>query len=810
MAVRSLKRFQAEAVESAIQLFSYVKTLLDTARDPVSRADAITHNGFLLLEAPTGSGKTLIAGHIAEQFSHLEDVVWFWFAPFKGVVGQTEASLREEFAGLRLRDLQDDRDIASIRRGDVFVTTWQTVATRAKDKRNVRKNSEAAPSVDELVKGMREKNLRIGVVVDEAHHGFHSDTLASAFFKDVLSPEYAVLVTATPDDADIRDFEKQMGIAELKRTSISRYDVVESGLIKHGVKCIAYLADEDKKALVDFEITALRDGVACHRRIKDVMTQLGVSLTPLLMVQVDQTPKSVERAVERLKALGFADGQIAVHTAEEPDADILALANDESKEVLVFKMAVALGFDAPRAFTLVSMRASRDPDFGVQLVGRILRVHRRLQGVKVPEVLKYGYVFLADAESQTGIDSAGQRINHIKTEYAKCSPTTALVNVGGTPVVQVLGPGGQTFLFRPADGTPATQIADPTGKIEGSFVLQALFPSATAITEESKSVSEPASETEAAARMMWGKYRYQLKADIPRSFLSQQLPEDPEATEAECAAQFMVSARDLLTAIAGRVQVSKRTLDVFTHQLTMELMGAAVSQDQVAREALRVLLKSKVFHAKELRRTLVERLKSIVLEEALDGADQPERINYFLDVILATHPQLLYEAQRRALAKHTQMESAEPLPEELVAEEVLTSSRLNVYGVFPEDLNSWERAFAEFLDRDSTGTVLWWHRNPCEKPWSVRVLLSDGRGFYPDFVISVKGRSRQDGILLADTKYGFELGQEVPKILAEHVAYGRTLIIHKTGDQQWHTVRIDENGRPKLGSEFRIADTPGY
>ena len=58
----------------------------------------------------------------------------------------------------------------------------------------------------------------------------------------------------------------------------------------------------------------------------------------------------------------------------------------------------------------VGMRAARDEDFGIQLVGRILRVHRKLQGrartKSLPEILRYGYVFLADAEAQTGLDLA--------------------------------------------------------------------------------------------------------------------------------------------------------------------------------------------------------------------------------------------------------------------------------------------------------------------------------------------------------------------------------------------------------------------
>ncbi len=70
--------------------------------------------------------------------------------------------------------------------GDVFVTTWQTVATRVKDRRNVRKDSELNPSIDEQVAGLRGLGLRIGVVVDEAHHGFHGDTQAAKFFREAV------------------------------------------------------------------------------------------------------------------------------------------------------------------------------------------------------------------------------------------------------------------------------------------------------------------------------------------------------------------------------------------------------------------------------------------------------------------------------------------------------------------------------------------------------------------------------------------------------------------------------------------------
>ncbi|NLN01247.1 MAG: hypothetical protein GX174_05000 [Lentisphaerae bacterium] len=94
------------------------------------------------------------------------------------------------------------------------------------------------------------------------------------------------------------------------------------------------------------------------------------------------------------------------------------------------------------------MRASRDEDFGTQLLGRILRVHRLLHGraraKSLPVPLNYGYVFLADPDTQSGIDKAGQLINQIQTEYAKASTATVAYRVGDATAIASVAPDGQT------------------------------------------------------------------------------------------------------------------------------------------------------------------------------------------------------------------------------------------------------------------------------------------------------------------------------------------------------------------------------
>lgn len=813
MAIKTLKTFQQNAVDSALDVFTYVKENVDAAGDDAEgRAAAIQDNGYLLIEAPTGAGKTLIAGYVAEKMAALDKVVWFWFAPFKGVVDQTTAFLREQFHGLRLRTLAEDRIPIGTQSGDVFVTTWALVATRVRDRRNVRQTGEINPSVDDLIESLREQGLRIGVVVDEAHHGFHGETQAAKFFRTVLMPEYTILVTATPDDKDLEDLTQRMQIGRIHRVTISRADAV--GLIKDGIKCVAWRADEGSEGFVDFETTALREAVALHKLLKEELQKAGISLVPLILVQVASKEKSVEKTKEKLLGLGFKEAQIAVHTADEPDADLLALANDESREVLIFKMAVALGFDAPRAWTLVSMRAARDPDFGVQLVGRILRVHRRLQGRKVNEILRYGYVLLADAESQTGIDLAGQRINQLQTEYAKVSRTTVVLRVGDRDQVQVVGPDGQLSFFPvPPPGSLWVPPVDP-GAPEIDTEWEAAHP-LFATLEPSEEAGESRSTLGLALglRSQASKYRYPIRDDVPRRFKTQDLPDDLTLTEEDCASRFVVSAENLIDMITKHdsVKVEKRTLEIFTRVIQMEFAFALPSLEQMRCSAQRELMRSGVYHPKDLRVALMSRLRLLLLDKGMEDANDPEKLGEYLDVLLSTHPELLRDAQRAALAQTAVLQEAEELPGVVENEAPLPVSKLNIYKVVPAGMNSWERGFGAFLDSDDTDTVLWWHRNPVKKPWSIKLLLVDGRGFYPDFIVGIQSRKTEHGGLLADTKWAYDTNREVPKILAKHAAYGKVLILCKNLSQRWAIARVDEQtGRASLGSQLRLMEAAGY
>jgi hypothetical protein len=148
----------------------------------------------------------------------------------------------------------------------------------------------------------------------------------------------------------------------------------------------------------------------------------------------------------------------------------------------------------------------------------------------------------------------------------------------------------------------------------------------------------------------------------------------------------MVSSREILQALVAKVKVAKRTLEVFTHQMELSFTNATMDPDQAARIALKVLTKNEAFDARELRLALLRKLTLTLQELAMDEAKNDEQVRHMLNLILCARPDLLYHAQKAALAMHCEVEQTdEGIPAVLENESPLPISRLNVYGVMPPD-----------------------------------------------------------------------------------------------------------------------------
>lgn len=70
---------------------------------------------------------------------------------------------------------------------------------------------------------------------------------------------------------------------------------------------------------------------------------------------------------------------------------------------------------------------------------------------------------------------------------------------------------------------------------------------------------------------------------IPTSIKSCHLPEDPEDMEEECARHFFVNSAALLAAMAAKIDVHQKTVEVFTQLVQLELFKAQMDPGEVAK-----------------------------------------------------------------------------------------------------------------------------------------------------------------------------------------------------------------------------------
>ena len=385
----------------------YVRQLVDMIIDLLRLSG---HRKTLIFKAPTGSGKTVMASQMLADLteelqsrgdSPYQQVAFIWIAPNK-LHQQSYFKMKNYFTETRLLKpvMYDELDQSegTIKPGEILFVNWESIN---KEKNVMVRDSEQNASLYEITRRTQvEQGLPIVVVIDEEHLFWSKSADKSAKVLQKINPKVEIRISATPKTG-----------ADHKVT-VSREDVVKEEMIKKQVVLNPDIAkgynDEN-----ELNIHLIQCALEKRKLLAEAYKKEGTNINPLLLIQLpndtSESMTSEDSAIADLvktylgtvQDITIDNQKLAVWlSGEKANLDGLEQP-DNMTEVLLFKQAIALGWDCPRAAVLLIFRKLESNQFTIQTVGRILRMPE--QKFYKNDLLNVGYVYTDISKDQIQI-----------------------------------------------------------------------------------------------------------------------------------------------------------------------------------------------------------------------------------------------------------------------------------------------------------------------------------------------------------------------------------------------------------------------
>lgn len=355
----------------------------------------------LVFKAPTGSGKTVMASEMLGRLvSELPDrtdcnydkVALIWIAPNK-LHEQSYFKMKNFFTETRILQplIYDELDHSIegyIRHGEILFVNWESIN---KDNAVMIRETENSASLYDITRRTQEDNhIPIVVVIDEEHMFGTKNAKKCEKVLQNINPKLEIRISATP----ITTGDEMVNVL--------REDVIAEDMIKSGIVLNPSIDVTHSEGLTANQ-WLIKEALSKRNELCAAYKELEVNINPLLLIQLpndssetntaeDNTIK--EEVIEYLRTMQditTENGKLAVWLSNEKENLANLEAQDNITEVLLFKQAIALGWDCPRAAVLLIFRKLDSFTFTMQTIGRILRMPE--QKFYPKEILNMGYVY---------------------------------------------------------------------------------------------------------------------------------------------------------------------------------------------------------------------------------------------------------------------------------------------------------------------------------------------------------------------------------------------------------------------------------
>ena len=387
-----LKQYQKEAVD---KLLSTTKRLLSKDGSKVC-----------VLKAPTGSGKTIMMADFLQKIAEeklQKEYVFIWISSHD-LHTQSKEKLENYLSdsNYTFSFLEEVNENSFAQNEIVFVNWHSLVKQKDGEWTNVlMRDNESEQNLPTFIRNTKQKDREVILIVDESHHHYWSRK-SQELVNDVIAPKLTIEVSATPK---IEPDASEMASGDAGYVLVEHAEVVNEGMIKSSIVINKEIGEfRDLKKTADEAVIGA--AIEQRRRLVDLYQSENINIKPLVLIQLPSEAKKTS-ALDKSKLeavqthladefdISVDNGRLAIWLSEEKENLENITFNDSDVEVLIFKQAIALGWDCPRAQILVMFREIKNPTFEIQTVGRILRM---------PEAKHYEAVELNEAFVYTNLN----------------------------------------------------------------------------------------------------------------------------------------------------------------------------------------------------------------------------------------------------------------------------------------------------------------------------------------------------------------------------------------------------------------------
>lgn len=357
-----------------------------------------SENKIITFQSPTGSGKTIMMAEyclrLSDYLKHKHNICFIWIAPHE-LHRQSKKKLENYYKNSRILKCSFFEDLSKneIRNNEILFLNWESI--NKKDNK-IFADGDEKYNLKEVLKNTSKKNRKVILIIDESHHT--STSIISKNLINLFNSQLSIEVSATPKVSNRDDMVK-----------VSNEEVMESCLIKktiiinekfknilNGDKIISDLKKGSDNFVLDH---ALQKRTTIFKEYKKNKSEVN----PLLLIQLPNERKGneknqitkIEKYLKDKHNITTQNGKLAIKLSGKLINDKNISKNNDEAEVLIFKQAIAIGWDCPRAQILVLFRDLKSFAFKTQTIGRIMRMPETNAGKKYysNDLLNQAYIY---------------------------------------------------------------------------------------------------------------------------------------------------------------------------------------------------------------------------------------------------------------------------------------------------------------------------------------------------------------------------------------------------------------------------------